>query len=120
MDMKRRILIIDDDRDHLALCKLIFVRRGFSVLTMAGCDTLMETVIDFKPGLIFMDYHMPGICGEDAIKLLKSDVATKNIPVVLFSSVFNIEELAKRAGSDAYLTKPFSFDQLMELTSQFI
>jgi two-component system cell cycle response regulator DivK len=73
----------------------------------------LEVVKDFMPDLIFMDHHMPEMDGREATRLLKSNDATRHIPVVYFSSAEQIEQLAREAGADGFLAKPFKIEQLI-------
>src|SRR5580700_5201643 len=104
------ILLVDDDVDHLCICSLILRRQNYVVLTLAGCnkmEELLEAVLAFRPGLIFMDHDMPGVCGIDATRMLKADPQSKSIPVIYFSGQDNVDKLAAEAGADDFLRKNF-------------
>ena len=122
--MKNKIiLLIDDDYDHLLTCSLILQRREYEVLTLAGCEKMEEltaAVETFRPGLIFMEHNMRGICGMDLAQMLKSHPEYKKIPVIYFSHVDDIVQLAKQAGADGYLRKPFEIDGLIGITSKYL
>lgn len=109
----RKILLVDDDLDHLSICKLILTNRGFNVLVLWNTDVLVEVVKDFMPDLIFMDHRMPRRDGIQATKMLKTNDSTKNIPVIYFSGVEKAEQFAKEAGADGFLPKPFNVDTLL-------
>lgn len=109
----RKILLIDDDLDHLSICKLILTNRGFNVLVLWNTDVLLEVVKDFMPDLIFMDHRMPRRDGIQATRILKGNDSTMNIPVVYFSGVEKAEQFAKEAGADGFLPKPFNVDSLL-------
>lgn len=119
----KKIMIVDDDADHLLAVNLILQKRGFGVLALLGCESLEklgEEVRRFRPDLIFMDHDMPVICGSDAVKMLKAHPEYRQIPVVYFSAHDRIEALARAAGADTYLKKPYVLDRLMEVTQQFL
>jgi len=118
MGNKQRILIIDDDREMLALCKHLLQGKGYSTMTNVGCDNLLEIVEDFSPHLIFMDHNMPQLCGAEATQLLKSRNNFKYIPVILFSAEPDIEELAQDAGADGWLKKPFESQNMLEVAKK--
>ena len=109
----RKILLVDDDLDHLSICKLILTNRGFNVLVLWNTDVLVEVVKDFMPDLIFMDHRMPHRDGIQSTKLLKTNESTRTIPVVYFSGVEKAEQYAKEAGADDFLPKPFNIDTLL-------
>lgn len=123
MDPRKRILLIDDDYDHLLMVNLILQKRGYKVLTMAGCekmDELTDAVESFRPHLIFMDHEMRGICGMDLSLMLKSHPEFGKIPVIYFSGHENIVQLAKEARADSYLRKPFEINGLLEITRKYL
>jgi CheY-like chemotaxis protein len=117
-----RILLVDDDIDHLSICSLILKRQHYAVRILPNCknmDDLIKAVREFQPGIIFMDHNMPGISGMDATKELKSNPVTKSIPVIYFSGQDNVAALAAAAGADAYLAKHFYMPRLLELTARY-
>ena len=123
MEQTKRILLIDDDYDHLLTCSLILQRRGYAVLTLAGCENMedLATAVEtFRPGLIFLEHDMRGICGTDLTQMLKSHLEFKKIPVIYFSHLDDIIRLAKKAGADGYLRKPFEVAGLIDITSKYL
>ena len=123
MDTQKRILIVDDDADHLLLCNYLFRRRGYDVLPLLGCDPIEElhTAIDiFQPMLIFMDHYMPGICGLDAIRELKANPLYRSIPIVYFSIHKELTTIAEQAGADEYFQKPFQADDLIKIADRYV
>ncbi len=120
--LPKRILVVDDDPDHLLICKLIFERRQFDVLALAGCDPLdsfVEEVRRFQPDLIFIDHVMPVVCGLDAIKAVRGQVDLRMTPIIYFSAHAKLEELAKQAGADDFIKKPFVIDHLLALARKY-
>lgn len=123
MENRKKILIVDDDPDHLLICNLLFRRRGFDVLPLLGCDpieSLTDAIDSFQPSLIFMDHFMPGITGFDAIKMLKAHPVYRSIPVIYFSVHGDLALIAQKAGADAYFQKPFQADDLLNIADRFV
>lgn len=123
MTQPKKIMIVDDDADHLLSINLILQRKGYEVLTLLGCENLEmlgEEVRSFRPDLIFMDHDMPVVCGSDAVKMLKAHPEYRGIPVVYFSAHDRIEALARAAGADTWLKKPYVLERLLEVTQQFV
>jgi len=122
MGQVKRILLIDDDLDHLLVCNLILRRNGYNVLTLAGCEKmeeLVEAVETFLPELIFLEHDMRGICGMDLTKMLKAHSEFKKIPVIYFSGRDDIVQLAKQAGADSYIRKPFDITGLIDIAHKY-
>src|ERR1700748_2789105 len=110
MQQPKRILLVDDDYDHLLICNFLLQKEGYAVRTVPGCEKMEElvaVVMTFRPDLIFMEHEMKGICGTDLIKLLRSHAEFSTIPIVYFTGSNDIVQLAKEAGADGYLRKPF-------------
>ena len=120
MPDSRKILLVDDDLDHLSICKLVLTNRGYDVLVLWNTDVLLEVAKDFMPGVIFMDHRMPTRDGIESTQMLKSNEATRAIPVVYFTGVDGGDGLAKQAGADAFLAKPFNIDNLVAMVNRFI
>jgi CheY-like chemotaxis protein len=116
----RKILLVDDDVDHLSICKLVLTNRGYNVLVLWSTNVLMEVIKDFMPDLIFMDHRMPDMDGIQATALIKSNPQTKDIPVIYFTGQEKGRELAKKAGADGYLAKPFKIEQIIALIEETI
>ncbi len=117
-----KVLLVDDDVDHLSICSLILKRKNYVVRILSSCkniDDLIEVVREFQPGIIFMDHDMPDISGLDATRELKSNPLSKSIPVIYFSGQDDVAELAAAAGADHFLRKHFYMPDLLELTARY-
>lgn len=88
--------------------------------TISGSEELLAILSNFIPDLIFLDHQMGAISGADLIRILKSHPDHAHIPVVLFSGHENLVTLAREAGADAHLKKPFTMSKLLETTNRFI
>lgn len=123
MENRKKILIVDDDPDHLIICNILFRRRGYDVLPLLGCDPfeeLTDAIDIFRPSLIFMDHYMPGICGLDAIKMLKADPRYRSIPIIYFSIHDDLAAIAREAGADGHFQKPFQFSELLRIADKYV
>jgi two-component system, OmpR family, alkaline phosphatase synthesis response regulator PhoP len=109
--MKKCILICDDDVDILEVTKII-LQQEYQVETMTHCNEIFQNYEKYSPDLILMDLWIPDMGGEAVTRLLKSSEKTKEIPVVIFSANNDIENVAKDAGADGYLKKPFDINTL--------
>lgn len=113
--MKKNILILDDDTDILFFCSQVFESMGFNVVTSEDCNDIIKKVEDTGANIVLIDNWIPDIGGIKAIKILKDAEHLKDIPVILFSASSNLIELAKEAGADSYLKKPFDLDDLEKI-----
>src|SRR3989339_1134466 len=109
------ILIIEDDPSIAQLLTYNFQKEQFDVKhTVSGEDGL-SLLTQKIPSLIILDLMLPGICGLDACRIIKSEPKTKNIPIIMLTA--KSEEMDKiiglGTGADDYVTKPFSVRELI-------
>ena len=116
--MAYKILIYDDDKDILEVTAAILKMRGFEVACRDNCREITEDVQQQQPDVILMDNWLPDIGGVKAVQFLKSSPEFKNIPVVFFSANSHVEELAREAGADYMLKKPFEIADLQAMVTE--
>lgn len=109
---EKRIIIFDDDEDILSICTYILEEKGWEVHTYTDCNDILNKVSGLEPKVILMDNWIPDMGGMLATQTLKGDDELKSIPVIYFSANNDIQTLAKNAGADSYLAKPFDIDDL--------
>ncbi|HEY1025089.1 MAG TPA: response regulator [Sphingobacteriaceae bacterium] len=115
--MGKRILIFDDDSDILSICSYILEEQGWDVHTRTNCNNIIETLEDIRPNVILMDNWIPDTGGIVATQLIKEHEEFRNIPVVYFSANNDIKTLAKQAGADTFLAKPFDINELEDVVN---
>ncbi len=118
--MATRIIIYDDDTDILLVTSVILQRKGYEVTCRENCRSLDADLEAFQPQIILMDNWMPDMSGVEAIQQIKAKESFKHIPVIFFSANSNVEELAKEAGADSLLKKPFDIQALQEMIEQLV
>ena len=110
--MSKRVLIFDDDIDILSICTYILEEQGWEVKTSSHCNNIVDTVRSFMPQVILMDNWIPDTGGVIATQSIKQEIDLKDIPVIYFSANNDIQSLARQAGADTYLEKPFDLNEL--------
>jgi len=116
---KRKVMVIDDDQDHLQITRKILETKGFEVSTFGSCEDLVPNIKKFAPGVIFMDVAMSDLSGPEATEMLKSDSRWKDIPIVLFSGAHNLPARAAESGADGWFAKPFTADGLVACAERY-
>ncbi len=119
-NVKKRVLICDDDADILFICSYIFEKQGIEVFTRTHCNNIIETVKDVQPHVILMDNWIPDSGGIVASRTIKDDTELSHIPIVYFSANNDIKALAEEAGADAFLAKPFDLEDLKKITESLM
>jgi len=118
--MKKTVLTIEDQPDIQRLIRMTLEFKGFVVHEAAdGLDGLKQAR-SLKPDLILLDVMMPGMDGLSVQKTLAADPALASIPVIMLSALGSAADVAagKRTGVRAYLVKPFSPWELLDLAGQ--
>lgn len=108
----KKIIIFDDDEDILSVCTYVLEEQGWEVHVFTDCNQIIDKVTSVMPDVILMDNWIPDTGGIVATQTLKSNDALKNIPVIYFSANSDIQLLAKQAGAEAYLAKPFDLEDM--------
>jgi twitching motility two-component system response regulator PilG len=111
-----KAMVIDDSKTIRRTAETLLKKVGCEVVTaLDGFDALSK-IADQKPDIIFIDIMMPRLDGYQTCALIKNNKKYKNTPVVMLSSKDGLFDKAKGriVGSDQYLTKPFSRDELLD------
>ena len=114
--MTPRILVVDDQPYMHALMRHNLQRAGYEMVAASNGQEAIEAAMRHQPHVIVMDVMMEGMDGLTALKQLKADERTKNIPVIMITA--NAHQLtredAEKSGAALFLTKPFSPTKLLE------
>jgi twitching motility two-component system response regulator PilG len=116
MNTDIKVLVIDDSNTIRRSAEAFLRQAGFNVvLAEDGFDALSK-ISDHHPQVIFVDIMMPRLDGYQTCALIKQNPTFKTTPVIMLSSKDGIFDRArgKLAGSDQYLTKPFTKETLVE------
>lgn len=103
---RKRILVVEDEPDTVALLKHLLRSAGYNVLGATSGQEALRKFGDVKPNLVLLDLMMPGMDGWETYHYLRQ---MSDVPVIILSAVANKEEVVRalRMGVDDYLTKPF-------------
>jgi twitching motility two-component system response regulator PilG len=116
-----RIMVIDDSKTIRRTAETLLSREGFDVITAQDGYEALGLVVRHRPDLVFVDIMMPRLDGYQTCALIKRHPDFRRIPVVLLSSKDGLFDRAKGrlVGSERYLTKPFTREELLEAVSAF-
>lgn len=115
-----KVMVVDDSKTIRRTAETLLKKAGCDVITaIDGFDALAK-IVDGKPDIIFVDIMMPRLDGYQACALIKNNAYYKSTPVIMLSSKDGLFDKAKGkiVGSDQYLTKPFSKEELLGAISQ--
>ena len=115
-DQRPRVLIVDDYPDAREMYSEYLQYSGFDVVEAQNGMEALQRAVDDKPDIILMDLSLPVMDGWEATRRLKADKRTASIPVVALTghALAGISDGAKKAGCDAFVTKPCLPDDLVK------
>ena len=116
----KKILIIDDDEGILSAFEAMLEDEEYTVQTSCTIEPLLSLQKENMPDLILLDVLLSGADGREICKQLKSQEATKHIPIIMISATTNLETLAKNAGAEDFIAKPFDMNDLLEKVKKYI
>jgi CheY-like chemotaxis protein len=110
----QRILIVDDEKAVADLIEAVLVDEGYTVAIARDGIQGILLARDWKPDLVLMDVMLPGVDGTTAIRRLKNDPATAELPIVAMSAGRTIRRQSNElTDADAALSKPFDIEALL-------
>ncbi len=113
------ILVVDDEEDTVELARMVLEYEGYRVFSASDGEEAIQflNTNSEKPNLILLDVLMPKVNGLEVCKWIKNNPKLKNIPVLIFTAKVGKKDriAGKEAGADAYINKPFSADDLLNL-----
>jgi len=109
------ILVVEDEPDIADLVKYHLEKAGLPARVVGDGKQAMELIVRDHPDLVVLDVMMPGMDGYSVLAIIKSDAASRDIPVVMVTAVgYELnKKLADRLGAVGYMTKPVSSAELL-------
>ena len=113
--MKIKILIIEDNQDVRENLSELLTLSGYETRTAMNGKLGVETAMTFIPDLILCDIMMPEMDGIELCSILKKDIRTSHVPIILLTAKDSIQDKKEgyQVGADSYITKPFSAELLL-------
>lgn len=112
---QKRILVAEDSRSQARILQETLSKSGYAVTLAEDGLTGLYKLMEAKPHLVISDVWMPRMNGYEFCRTLKNDQSHRNIPVILLTSMSDVEDIVKglEAGADYYITKPYDKDILL-------
>ena len=117
-----KAMVIDDSKTIRRTAETLLKKVGCEVVTAVDGFDALSKITDHKPDIIFVDIMMPRLDGYQTCALIKNNKNFQNTPVIMLSSKDGLFDRAKGriVGSDQYLTKPFSRDELLSAITDHV
>lgn len=113
--MAERVLIADDDAALRELLQTILELHNFQVVAVPSGEALIRSAIQHPPDIIIIDVMMPDMDGLEALRQLRNDTRTSHLPILLLTSLQNMDDeiIGFESGADDYIAKPFDSDVIV-------
>ena len=118
--MPKKILIVDDEPDVVVPIQFLMEQQGYSVMAAYRGEDALDLIYHYKPNLVLLDIMLPGIDGWEVCEIIRLNQNYRDIKIVFLTAKGRDEDIAKglALGADAYITKPFSNDELVETVNK--
>jgi len=115
-----RIMVIDDSKTIRRTAETLLKKEGYEVIVATDGFEALSMIADHRPSLIFLDIMMPRLDGYQTCALIKHHRVFRDTPVVMLSSKDGLFDRARGrvVGSDHYITKPFTREELLAAIEQ--
>ena len=116
------ILIIEDNEKNRKLVRDVLQFKGYQTVESETAEEGIRLAREKKPALVLMDFHLPGMNGIEAFKVLRADPQTSSIPIVAVTASAMTEDRQKMmaAGFDGLQTKPINVKDFLEAVAQIL
>jgi twitching motility two-component system response regulator PilG len=116
-----KVLVVDDSNTIRRSAEIFLKQGGHEVLLAEDGFDALAKINDYQPDLVFCDILMPRLDGYQTCAIIKRNARFASIPVVMLSSKDGVFDKARgrMVGSQEYLTKPFTKNQLLQAVQQF-
>lgn len=109
------IYSVEDDHEILNLIRIALEKSDFEVRSFDDGESFLKTFEIKKPNLILLDLMLPGIQGDEILKIIRKDIGNDKIPIVILSAKSLLEDriTGLNNGADDYIVKPFNIKELI-------
>jgi len=118
----KTVLYVEDNEYNLKIVRQLLGRTSYRLIEAVDGQLGVETALRELPDLILMDIQLPKLSGLDATRMLRADPKTAAIPIIVITSfaLSGDDQKAKHAGASAYLAKPYSPRELLQMIRKFV
>jgi CheY-like chemotaxis protein len=111
------VLVVDDQEDIRALVRAALGAAGLGVReAVSGLEALEQLATGPAPDVVVLDIQMPDVDGWEVLRIIRGTASTADLPVILCTVKASVADAERgwRLGADAYVTKPFAVDRLID------
>lgn len=112
------IVLVEDDEPIRFIFQIALRPGDYDLIHLLNFEEILKEEIDV-PDLFILDKQIPGADGLEVCRFIKSSQKFRNVPVIIISAAMDIVQLAKEAGADEAIAKPFSLRTLRETIAKY-
>ena len=118
----KTVLYVEDNEFNLKIVRQLLARTSYRLIEATDGELGVAAALKELPDLILMDIQLPRLSGLDATRRLRADPKTAEVPIIVITSfaLSGDEQKAKDAGASAYLAKPYSPRELLQMIHKFL
>jgi two-component system, cell cycle response regulator DivK len=118
----KTVLYVEDNEFNLKMVRQLLARTSYRLIEATDGELGVATAFKELPDLILMDIQLPKLSGLEATRKLRSDPKTADVPIVVITSfaLSGDEQKAKDAGATAYMAKPYSPRELLQMIRKLL
>ncbi len=111
--MKKRVLVVEDEKDIRDILNYILTTSGYEVNTANNAFNFFKEIELSKPDLILLDVMLPDGNGLELCKAVKNSPQTAHIPVIIISAQISVSEVFEESDADDFIPKPFDIENVV-------
>lgn len=115
-----KFLIVDDEAGVVEQVKELFEMRNYAVVTATSGERALELIKKENPNIVVLDIRMPGISGMDVLREIKKDYPKTSVIMLTGVEDESTRNMAMALGASGYLTKPYSYSELIDMSRKLI
>jgi phosphate regulon transcriptional regulator PhoB len=113
--MKKKVLVVDDEKDIVDLITYNLEKEGFATIRAYDGEAALDLIKSKKPDLVILDLMLPGVRGLDVCRFIRKKPETETLPIIMLTARSDQTDkiLGLEIGADDYITKPFNVRELI-------
>ena len=108
----KRVLVCEDDEGIVEIAQIVLTEAGYEVHSAMNKVEIWGAIRQWKPDVILLDLWMPEVSGAELTRELKQDPLFQKIPIIIVSANRETEKIARQAGANDFIYKPFDINDL--------
>jgi CheY-like chemotaxis protein len=117
--LNKKVLVCEDDEGIIEIAQIVLTDAGYEVHSAMSKVDIWDAIRGWKPDVILLDLWMPEVSGAELTHQLKQDPFLQKIPIIIVSASRETEKIARQAGANDFLYKPFDINTLEERVAKY-